>query len=154
MAYHVELADSNDLIDLAASPYKVMPGSQLGMPAFDLLFSSPWQRGYQPLVAYNVRNRTPKLVLTITGTSHDDVIDNYNRIAAIEAYRDGKLIERSRALGARMFAELQRLASRHAVIGDVRGGHGLFAVVEMVLFIVTLLCVYAYVWRRGGLEWD
>jgi hypothetical protein len=83
MAYHVELADSNDLIDLAASPYKVMPGSQLGMPAFDLLFSSPWQRGYQPLVAYNVRNRTPKLVLTITGTNHDDVIDNYNRIAAM-----------------------------------------------------------------------
>ena len=31
---------------------------------------------------------------------------------------------------------------------------GLFALVEMVLFIVTLLVVYAYVWRRGGLEWD
>ncbi len=31
---------------------------------------------------------------------------------------------------------------------------GLFALVEMVLFIVTLLAVYAYVWRRGGLEWD
>ncbi|MGQ0430191.1 MAG: aminotransferase class III-fold pyridoxal phosphate-dependent enzyme, partial [Gammaproteobacteria bacterium] len=53
-------------------------------------------------------------------------------VAAIEAYRDEKLIERSRALGARMFAELQRFATRHAVIGDVRGGHGLFAVVELV----------------------
>jgi taurine--2-oxoglutarate transaminase len=31
-----------------------------------------------------------------------------------------------------MFAELQRLAARHAVIGEVRGGHGLFAVVELV----------------------
>ena len=31
---------------------------------------------------------------------------------------------------------------------------GLFALVEMVLFIVTLLAAYAYVWRRGGLEWD
>ena len=31
---------------------------------------------------------------------------------------------------------------------------GVFALVEMVLFIVTLLVVYAYVWRRGGLEWD
>ena len=26
--------------------------------------------------------------------------------------------------------------------------------VEMVLFIVTVLVAYAYVWRRGGLEWD
>ena len=31
---------------------------------------------------------------------------------------------------------------------------GLFAVVEVILFIVTVLCVYAFVWRRGGLEWD
>lgn len=53
-------------------------------------------------------------------------------IAAIEAYREDNLIERSRALGARMFSELQGLAARHAVIGDVRGGHGLFAVVELV----------------------
>ena len=31
---------------------------------------------------------------------------------------------------------------------------GMFGFSEMVLFIVTLLAVYAYVWRRGGLEWD
>ncbi len=31
---------------------------------------------------------------------------------------------------------------------------GLFALVEMVLFILTVLVAYAYVWRRGGLEWD
>ena len=31
---------------------------------------------------------------------------------------------------------------------------GLFAVVEVVLFIAAVLVVYAYVWRRGGLEWD
>jgi len=53
-------------------------------------------------------------------------------VAAIEAYREENLIERSRALGARMLAELRRLAARHAVIGDVRGGHGLFAVIELV----------------------
>ncbi len=29
-----------------------------------------------------------------------------------------------------------------------------FGLVEMVLFILTLLAAYAYVWRRGGLEWD
>jgi NADH-quinone oxidoreductase subunit A len=31
---------------------------------------------------------------------------------------------------------------------------GMFGLVEMVLFIVTVLVAYAYVWRRGGLEWD
>jgi NADH-quinone oxidoreductase subunit A len=30
----------------------------------------------------------------------------------------------------------------------------MFGLAEMVLFIVTLLVVYAYVWRRGGLDWD
>ncbi|MCF6475678.1 NADH-quinone oxidoreductase subunit A [Nonomuraea sp. MG754425] len=33
-------------------------------------------------------------------------------------------------------------------------GLGLFALVEMLLFIVTVLVAYAYVWRRKGLEWD
>ncbi|MQA03582.1 MAG: NADH-quinone oxidoreductase subunit A [Streptosporangiales bacterium] len=30
---------------------------------------------------------------------------------------------------------------------------GLFGLVEMVLFLLTVLVAYAYVWRRGGLEW-
>jgi len=53
-------------------------------------------------------------------------------VAAIDAYRDGGLIERSRHLGAELERELRRLAERHRVIGDVRGGHGLFAVLELV----------------------
>jgi NADH-quinone oxidoreductase subunit A len=31
---------------------------------------------------------------------------------------------------------------------------GLFGLVEMVIFIATVFVAYAYVWRRGGLEWD
>jgi NADH-quinone oxidoreductase subunit A len=31
---------------------------------------------------------------------------------------------------------------------------GIFGLVEMVLFILTVFVAYAYVWRRGGLEWD
>ena len=31
---------------------------------------------------------------------------------------------------------------------------GLFGLVEIILFIVTVFTVYAYVWRRGGLDWD
>ncbi len=30
----------------------------------------------------------------------------------------------------------------------------LFGLIEMGLFIVTLFVVYAYVWKRGGLEWE
>jgi taurine---2-oxoglutarate transaminase len=53
-------------------------------------------------------------------------------VAALQAYEDEKLIERSRVLGGQMFASLRRMQSRHAAIGDVRGGHGLFAVIELV----------------------
>jgi NADH-quinone oxidoreductase subunit A len=31
---------------------------------------------------------------------------------------------------------------------------GMFGLVEMVLFLGTVFVAYAYVWRRGGLEWD
>jgi len=53
-------------------------------------------------------------------------------LAALEAYEDDKLIERSRALGARLFSELRTMQEKIEVIGDVRGGHGLFAIVELV----------------------
>lgn len=31
---------------------------------------------------------------------------------------------------------------------------GMFALVEMVLFILTVFVAYMYVFRRGGLNWD
>ena len=31
---------------------------------------------------------------------------------------------------------------------------GVFALVEMLLFMVVVFVAYAYVWRRGGLKWD
>jgi NADH-quinone oxidoreductase subunit A len=34
------------------------------------------------------------------------------------------------------------------------GRLGAFGLVEMVTFVVIVLIAYAYVWRRGGLEWD
>lgn len=53
-------------------------------------------------------------------------------VAAVRAYADEGLIGRSRWLGARMFSAVKEMQSRHSVIGDVRGGHGLFAVLELV----------------------
>jgi NADH-quinone oxidoreductase subunit A len=34
------------------------------------------------------------------------------------------------------------------------GKLGAFGLVEMLTFVVVVLIAYAYVWRRGGLEWD
>ena len=31
---------------------------------------------------------------------------------------------------------------------------GLLGLIEIVLFIGTVFIAYAYVWRRGGLDWD
>ena len=31
---------------------------------------------------------------------------------------------------------------------------GVFGLIEMVIFIATVFVAYAYVWRRGGLDWD
>lgn len=53
-------------------------------------------------------------------------------VAAVRAYESEKLIARSQSLGHSLYAALQGLKERHAVIGDVRGGHGLFAVIELV----------------------
>jgi taurine--2-oxoglutarate transaminase len=53
-------------------------------------------------------------------------------VAAIQAYEKEGLIARSRTLGAWMFERLQSMQAARAVVGDVRGGHGLFAVVELV----------------------
>jgi taurine--2-oxoglutarate transaminase len=53
-------------------------------------------------------------------------------VAAIESYEQENLISRSRTLGAALYARLRELQARHPLIGDVRGGDGLFAVLELV----------------------
>jgi taurine--2-oxoglutarate transaminase len=53
-------------------------------------------------------------------------------VAALQSYLEEDLIERSRRLGAVMLGQLERMQGRHAPIGEVRGGHGLFAVLELV----------------------
>lgn len=53
-------------------------------------------------------------------------------VAAVESYEREDLIARSRRLGAELLRSLQELQRRHAVIGEVRGGHGLYAVIELV----------------------
>ncbi len=73
-------------------------------------------------------------------------------VAAVRAYEDGRLIERSRRLGASMRSELRALMAKHAVIGDVRGGHGLFAVIELVRDRATREPLAPWPERPRGLE--
>jgi taurine---2-oxoglutarate transaminase len=53
-------------------------------------------------------------------------------LAAVRAYEDEGLIERSRRLGREMLGGLKKLQQQHRLVGDVRGGQGLFAVIEFV----------------------
>jgi taurine--2-oxoglutarate transaminase len=53
-------------------------------------------------------------------------------VAALAAYANEGLIERSRRLGSYLLARLEQMRETHGAIGDVRGGDGLFAVVELV----------------------
>ena len=73
-------------------------------------------------------------------------------LAALQAYEDEGLVERSRSLGARMLAELRAMQDRLSVIGDVRGGHGLFAVVELVKDRATREPVSAWPRTHPSLE--
>jgi taurine---2-oxoglutarate transaminase len=73
-------------------------------------------------------------------------------LAALRAYEDGGLVERSRVLGARMLAELRAMKDRLPVVGDVRGGHGLFAVVELVKDLTTREPVSAWPRTHPSLE--
>jgi taurine--2-oxoglutarate transaminase len=52
-------------------------------------------------------------------------------VAAVQAYADEGLVERSRTLGRAMHERLAAMQQAHPVIGDVRGD-GLFAVLELV----------------------
>ncbi len=87
----------------------------------------------------------------------------YNR-AKLEAYECG-IEPTPRATGGGRFPVKFFLTAMLFIIFDIEsvflfpfavgfGQLGLFALVEMVLFILTVFIAYAYVWRRGGLDWD
>ncbi len=52
-------------------------------------------------------------------------------IAAVEAYRDERVIDNSARLGRVLLDELRQVATRHPSVGDVRG-RGLFVGIELV----------------------
>lgn len=64
-------------------------------------------------------------------------------LAALEAYREERLIERARRLGSAMLGRLRAMEQRHSCIGEVRGD-GLFAVLELVCERSTRLPLAAW----------
>ena len=87
----------------------------------------------------------------------------YNR-AKLDAYECG-IEPTQRAAGGGRFPVKYFLTAMLFIIFDIEsvflfpfavgfGQLGVFALVEMVLFILAVFVAYAYVWRRGGLEWD
>ncbi len=86
----------------------------------------------------------------------------YNR-AKLDAYECG--IEPSPQAGTGRFPVKYYLTAMLFIVFDIEiiflipwavafDHLGVFGLVEMVLFILTVFVAYAYVWRRGGLEWD
>ena len=87
----------------------------------------------------------------------------YNR-AKLDAYECG-IEPTPHAAGGGRFPVKYYLTAMLFIIFDIEsvflfpfavgfGRLGIFALVEMVLFILTVFVAYAYVWRRGGLDWD
>jgi len=87
----------------------------------------------------------------------------YNRAKA-EAYEYG-IMPTPRAAGGGRFPVKYFVTAMLFIIFDIESVFlypfavafnqlGLFALVEMVLFMLTVFVAYAYVWKRRGLEWD
>ena len=90
----------------------------------------------------------------------------YNK-AKLDAYECG-IEPTAQAMGGGRFPVKYYLTAMLFIVFDIEiiflypwavafgqpDGATTFLLVEMVLFIVTVFVAYAYVWRRGGLEWD
>ncbi len=87
----------------------------------------------------------------------------YNR-AKVDAYECG-INPAPQSLGGAKFPIKYYLTAMLFIIFDIEivflypwavhfDALGLFGLIEMIIFILTVLTAYAFVWRRGGLEWD
>ena len=100
-----------------------------------LTFAKGVNSGYVPLGGTVVSTRIAKhfddhiLWAGLTNSGHP--LACAAGVAAITAYRDEQLIERSWRMGEVLLAELRRIAVRHPSVGDVRG-KGLFVGIELV----------------------
>ena len=87
----------------------------------------------------------------------------YNR-AKLDSYECG-IEPTPQALGGGKFPVKYFITAMMFIVFDIEivflypwavanGALGVFGLVEMAVFIITVFIAYAYVWRRGGLEWE
>jgi NADH-quinone oxidoreductase subunit A len=87
----------------------------------------------------------------------------YNR-SKVEAYECG-IQPTPHASGGGRFPVKYYLIAMLFIVFDIEGVFlmpfavafdqlGVFALVEMLLFVATVFVAYGYVYKRGGLEWD
>ena len=103
-----------DLMTLA----KGLTGAHLPLGA--VVLSAPIARALEPQMLYTGLTYCGHPLCCAAG------------VAAIESYEREDLIARSRRLGAALLEHLVEMQSRRETMGDVRGGHGLYAVIELV----------------------
>ncbi len=100
-----------------------------------MTFAKGVTSGYVPLGGAIVREKIARYfddhVLWVGSTYSGHPLACAAGVAAIEAYREDGLIERSAQMGEKMLAELRKMGERHPSVGDVRG-RGLFAAIELV----------------------
>ncbi|OBI17412.1 NADH-quinone oxidoreductase subunit A [Mycobacterium sp. E2327] len=88
----------------------------------------------------------------------------YNR-AKLEAYECGIEPHTQRTDATQRFPIRYYLTAMLFIVFDIEivflypwavafDNLGVFALTEMMLFMLTVFVAYAYVWRRGGLNWD
>lgn len=98
------------------------------------------------------------VVSTVVGPSR------YNR-SKVEAYECGIEPVQQPVSGVSRFPMKYYVTAMLFIVFDIEivflypwavGFHGLgtLALVEMFLFMLTVFVAYAYVWRRGGLDWE
>ena len=104
-------------------------------------------------------------VLALGGVGSSVILGpkRYNR-AKLEAYECG-IEPTPHAIGGGRFPIKYYLVAMTFIIFDIEVVFlypwaqsaiplGVLGLVEIILFIVTVAVVFAYAWRRGGLDWD
>lgn len=96
-------------------------GLNIGEADIRRVFTKPFQRGYDPLVAISWGNRTIRLPINITGTSVDNWSDNYQAIQTVLI--DTERYQTSRGKdGAQAWLAVQLDGQTNPVVYDVLGG--------------------------------
>lgn len=121
MALSIILSDGTTTVNLHTAPSVLMPGSRLGIPAYQRVFSETWGRGFFPLTGVNVGNRQAEFRLRIEGTSTDAWITNVQNLAKL--LQNAELYHASGGVrGAAVTLSVQLDGATNATVFDVLGG--------------------------------